>query len=233
MKEERLRAKWKKYGEDRLFNYEKLADKISADYPCIHFQKNDIIVYRGDFPENIYFIVAGTAVGIRDYEDGNEYDYFQLDKTNGSIGLLEVLAQKDEIIATITCLTEVKAYKVPADIVFEWIMNDIELLRLSANLLADDLYLRSANDGLLYRFTGIDRLRYYLISYYEDHRTAAGTIRVRESREKIGNKLGMSIRTVGRSLKTLKESGEIISVDRKILIGAKEYIHLKESLLLD
>lgn len=230
MKTNQLKEKWRRYGQERVFNYTIVKDRIADRFPVIRYEPNDPIVMRGDFPEYIYFILSGIAIGTRDYEDGNEYDYFQLDKANGSVGLLEVLAQKEEVVATITALTKMEVVRVPAAEVYEWIMNDLELLRLSANLLADDLYRRSGNDGLLYRLEGVERLRYYLSTYYADHFDGNPLVEVKESREKIGNKLGMSLRTVGRSLKKLRDNGEIISKQRKTYIGIDEYQRLKEKL---
>lgn len=232
MEKNRLKEMWQTYGKEKHFNYTKIQDRLGDNYPNIVFKANELIVMRGDFPEYIYFIRSGAAVGIRNYEDGSEYDYFQLDEANGSIGLLETLAQKEEMIATITCLTDVDAVRVPSAIVYQWIMQDHDLLRLSANLLADDLYHRSGSDGLFYQLEGVDRLRYFLVEYYDQSaKNEDDLIKVQESREKIGNKLGMSVRTVGRSLKVLRENKEIVNMDRKIYIGPNERQQLQKHLI--
>ncbi|MCB5954577.1 Crp/Fnr family transcriptional regulator [Enterococcus sp. CWB-B31] len=226
-----LREKWQHYNQKSTINFSSIENKGVEQYPVICFEPKETIIMRGDFPEYVYFILSGIVVGARNYEDGNEYDYFQLEKSNGSVGLLEILAQKEETIATITCLTKVEAVRVPSSVVYEWVMEDIELLQLSAGLLAKDLYDRSGNDGLLYRFEGVNRLRYFLVSYYEEKRNSeVKLVEVQETREKIGNKLGMSVRTVGRSLRNLRENHEIISEQRKIYIGVEEYHRLKEQL---
>lgn len=232
MEENRLKKMWQTYGSEKHFNYTKIQERLGENYSTVKFRANEPIVMRGDFPEYIYFIRSGIAVGIRDYEDGSEYDYFQLDETNGSVGLLEVLAQKEEIIATITCLTDVEVVRVPSATVYQWIMEDLELLRLSANLLADDLYHRSGSDGLFYQLDGVDRLRHFLVEYYDKQtRNAEELVEIKEFREKIGNKLGMSVRTVGRSLKKLRENQEIVSIDRKIYVGPKERQQLQKNLI--
>lgn len=226
-----LKQKWEQYGRGTSFNYSKIEKKLHGNYPIIQFDVNTPIVLRGESPQYIYFILSGVAIGTRDYEDGNEYDYFHLDKSNGSVGLLETLAQKEAIIATVSCLSKVEAIRIPSAIVYELIMQDLELLRLSLHLLADDLYDRSGNDGLFYHLEGIDRLRYFLITYYDEHITTEGSlIEVEERREKIANKLGMSVRTVGRALKKLKENQEILNKSRKIVIGQKEQQRLRENI---
>lgn len=232
MEKQRLKEMWQRYGSEKSFNYSKIKDRLGDNHSTVKFKVDEPIVMRGDFPAYIYFICSGVAIGIRDYEDGSEYDYFQLDETNGSVGLLETLAQKEEIIATITCLTEVTALRVPSATVYQWIMQDLELLRLSANLLADDLYHRSGSDGLFYQLNGVDRLRYYLVECY-DKQVKSGNefVKIQEIREKIGHKLGMSVRTVGRSLKKLRDNKEIVSIDRKIYVGANERQRLQNHLI--
>ena len=231
MEEQRLKNMWEIYGSEKRFNYARIQDRLGENHPTMRFRANEPIVMRGEFPTYIYFICSGVAVGVRDYEDGSEYDYFQLDKTKGSVGLIETLAQKEEIIATITCLTDVEVVRVPSATVYQWIMQDLDLLRLSANLLADDLYHRSGRDGFFYQLHGADRLRYYLVEYYDKHVKSEETlVEVKEFREKIGNKLGMSVRTVGRALKKLRESQEIVSIDRKIYVGPKERQRLQQNL---
>lgn len=232
MERNRLKKMWQLYGSEKRFNYTKIQDRLGDKYTSVKFKNNEQIVTRGEFPEYIYFICSGVAVGIREYEDGSEYDYFQLDETNGSIGLLETLAQKEEIIATVTCAADVDAVRVPSATVYQWIMQDLDLLRLSANLLAEDLYHRSGNDGLFYQLEGVDRLRYFLVEYYDKQAgTTTDFIEVKENREKIGNKLGMSVRTVGRSLKKLRDNQEISSRNRKIYIGPNERQRLQEHLI--
>src|SRR5699024_8939559 len=119
-----LKDKWAQYGQGKLFNYRVIQERVAGIYPAVHFKPKDSIVTRGEFPRYIYFITKGVAMGTRNYENGNEYDYFKLDKSNGCVGLLEVLAQKEEMIATVMCLSEVQAVRVPAEIVFDWIMQD-------------------------------------------------------------------------------------------------------------
>lgn len=161
---------WEKYAVETEINFSVISDYIGEYGTEFVFKPNSMIISRGDFPDNVYFIKEGIAVGLRNYEDGRDYSYFQVDKTNGNIGLLEVLSRKEQYIATITCLTEVTAVRIDSAFVYELIMSNLSLLRRCSVLLAEDLYSRSGNDGILYHYKGIDRIRYYLIQYYEKTR---------------------------------------------------------------
>ena len=70
-----------------------------------------------------------------------------------------------------------------------------------------------------------------MMAYYEEQKVDdTSVVEVKESREKIANKLGTSLRTVGRSLKTLRDNQELISKNRKIYIGPAEQQRLKQKL---
>lgn len=218
-----LHTVWKKYENEIAFNISVLPQNVIDQGTIVDFEPKSLIVSRGEFPKYIYFIESGTAIGIRDYADGNEYDYFQVDKDNGNLGLLEVLARKEKYIATIMCVTEVKALKVESAFIYEFIMSDITMLRRCNVLIADDLYMRSGNDGILYYLKGLNRLRYYLVSYYDKNRNQGKRVVVYSEYQEIANKIGMSIRTVGRSIKQLKDAGEISSDNKKIVIMEEQY----------
>lgn len=221
-----LKDTWKKYEEEKEFNYSILPEALKRRGEKIIFPPKSLIVSRGDFPKSLFFIMSGTAMGIREYSDGNEYSYFQLDHTNGSIGLLELLARKESYVATIMTTSELTAIRINAEDVYEAIMSDIILLRRCTTLLADDLYKRSGNDGILYYFRGIDRVRFYLVTYYEEHVTedASGTnVQVNAEYQDVVARIGVSVRTVGRNIQKLKECGEISSRKKKIVISKDQY----------
>jgi len=212
---------WEKY-EGADVNLSILPDEIIRHGKFITFPAQKIIVSSGEFPRYLYFIKSGKTVGSRNYADGNEYNYFQLDQHNGSIGLLEILAQKDKYIATIMCVTKVEALRIESEIIYEYIMDNQEILRRCITFVARDLYMRSGNDGILYYLDGINRLRHYLINYYETYNKAGKRVTVLEEYQDIAKQIGVSIRTVGRSIRRLKDNKEIISVNKKIVITGEK-----------
>nr|WP_317450403.1 Crp/Fnr family transcriptional regulator [uncultured Sellimonas sp.] len=228
-----LKELWKHYSEDGVFNIEALPEELIAKGTRVEYKPNSVMVSKGEFPANIYFILEGNVAGVREYSNGNVYSYFRLDEKNGSIGLLEILAKQEEYIATIVTVTEVKALRIDSAVVYRAIMEDIGFLRKCSNMLSDDLYKRSGNDGVFYYLAGIDRVRYFLTNYYNDHperKNEKGQMIVQAEYQEIANTIGMSIRTVGRNLQRLRETDEIRSERKKIVIGQKQYENLMSHL---
>lgn len=228
----KLSEAWQKY-QRQPFNWSSLPEKLKQQGKIIRFSPGSLIVNRGDMPNYIYFIQSGVVAGMREYENGNEYNYFRLDHANGSIGLLELLAQETSYVASIVCLTEVTAARIDAAAVYDTIMQDVELLRRCTALLASDLYKRSNSDGALYYFRGIDRVRYYLIAYFEENSHAGASVIVQEEYRDIASRIGMSIRTVGRNIQKLRQMGEISSKNRHIVLTREQYLKMVREICND
>ena len=179
---------------------------------------------RGDFPQYIYFIQSGSVLGQRSNSDGSEYKYFRVDSKDGNIGLLEIFGRKDRYVATIVCITKVTALRLSSAEFYDYVMQDMELLRRCLSLVANDLYHRSGNDGRYYYMSGVDRVRCYLVNYFTLHREkSAREVEVRVTYEDIAAEIGVSSRTVGRSLQHLRKNGEIASDFRKIVVTQSSY----------
>lgn len=161
-----LEETWQKYQIEKL-NYTAMAPFIAKQGLKIHYAKGTKIIEKGDFPSHVYFIVKGIVQGQKFYENGNEYRYFETDNTSGNLGLLEVLGRKRHYSATVTCLTDVKVIKVESSLVYQTIMDNPKLLQKVVLLFGEDLYCSSTQDGIYYYYSGIDRLRMYLKSYFE------------------------------------------------------------------
>lgn len=231
-----LKKAWEAYREEDNFHYDFLPDLLKQRGERIVFEPKTMIVSRGEFPDSIYFIRSGTVAGIREYSDGNEYSYFRLNQKNGSIGILEVLARKEQYIATIVSVTKVTAIRVDAADVYRAIMTNVSLLRRCTALLAQDLYQRSGNDGILYYLQGIDRVRFYLVTYYEENqgreKDETETVTVQAEYQEIASRIGVSVRTVGRNIRKLKETDEIVSCKKKIQISYEQYKRMMENIYM-
>ncbi len=228
-----IQKKWAHYADETIFNFSILPEKIRKYGKELTFQPKQFIVFRGDFLRYIYFIKSGSALGTRNYADGNEYNYFVVDCNNGSIGLLELFAREPEYIASIMCTTEVTVIRMEAEIIYDFVMENQEMLHRCITLVAQDLYKRSANDGKFYYLDGINRVRHYFVDYYNAHlKENRRQVTVYAEYRDIATSVGISIRTVGRSIQKLKENGEIHSKDKKVVIDEAGYHLLLSSLAL-
>ena len=210
-----------------------LPEELAVKGKIKKYKPNSIIVSRGDAANGVYFIEKGVVTGLREYTNGNIYNYFELNSTDGIVGLLEIMAGEKKYVATVYAATEVTMRCFKPEVIYQAIMENIQLLREVVNILAKDLYKRSGSDGLMYYMEGIDRVRLFLISKYEKCRNTDyrnGSVYIKTEYQEIADTIGMSIRTVGRNLKKLKEMREIKILYKKIYITEDQYELLKKQM---
>ena len=219
----RLEELWSKYGSYNQFNYSILPEELKEKGIPVTYRPNEVIINQGDFPRYIFFIIEGIAFGTRNYNDGNNYRYFTLTPSTGSIGLWEVVAHKPRAVATGIAATDMKMLKLDSAIAYEYITNNTDMLRRCAYIVADDLYQRSGNDGFLYYKKGLERVRYYLVQYYLMHHLDEEALTVEPDYQTLASNIGLSVRTVVRCVRSLKQMDEIASYHRKLTITPAQH----------
>lgn len=224
-----LEQLWEKYKGFKEFNYTMLSEPVKRAAVKVEFSPKSIITMAGEYPKYVYFLTSGVAQGVRIYQNGNSYHYFVLTKDDGSVGLLELLSQEKQYVATIIAVTPVTAYRVKASLIYETIMSDMNLLRCCLYVVSHDLYQRSGNDGLLYYRSGIDRVRFFLTSYYRTHAQNKETVALLTDYQTIASSIGVSLRTVGRSIQKLKDQNFVSSEKKKIIISFAQYERLRDA----
>ncbi|MDD2958864.1 MAG: Crp/Fnr family transcriptional regulator [Lachnospiraceae bacterium] len=229
----KLQDLWNSYAVHELFNASLLPEEIKVQGSILTYPPNTVLINRGDFPEYIYFLLSGIALGSRNYDDGTCYYYFSITRETGSVGLLEIMAHETKAIATIIAATPVTVLRIRSAVIYEYLMANPKMLHCCTYTIAHDLYQRSGNDGILYYQKGIDRVRYYLAQYYLTHFTGE-SLTVEADYQTIASNIGISVRTVVRSIQKLKLLGEVSSLNRKITITPEQHtrtLHVIQQLL--
>ena len=129
--------------------------------------------------------------------------------------------------------TELQVLRLPSSTVYRSLQNDLPLLRKCLAWLAQDFYARSGNDGLFYYSKAIDRVRFFLASFYEKHHRGKEQLMIPVSYQEIAKQLGLSERTVGRSIQTLKQGAEISVDKKKIYLSNQQYMQLLTKIEID
>lgn len=218
-----LETVWGRYGEKMDSVMALLSDEMRAHARLVNFPQDTSIVVEGDTLTDIYFIQSGVVDGLKRYEDGKDYQYFTLDHTSGAIGLLELMSCQMRIIATIITRTDVTALRVNASELYASIMEDPVLLRRCAHHLAMDLYRDSGRSGKMFYQNGFERVCAFLTDYYAASLPSQPNVTVKQTYDSIASQLCISVRTVGRAMKTLRERGLCTGAGKYIRIDQRQY----------
>lgn len=221
---------WDKYKEDTVFDYTIIPEDLIKKGRVIIYEPESTIVLMGDEVKHIYFIKSGMVKGIRQFENGNDFQYFECTRENGYVGLLEVLAHKERYAATLIAKTKVEMLQLDIASAYEYIQNNVSVLRAAVYALSCDFYRLSGNTGNYFYKDGLSRVAAFLEKYYREHARNGEKIMIDQTYQDIAEKTAVSLRTAGRSIQTLKEKGMLSSGRKKLTLTYEQYQKIKEFL---
>lgn len=224
-----LSKEWKRYDVSGKNIFDLLPDEILGHGITIECKANSVLLTAGDFPKYIYIIKSGQFQGLRQNPDGDSYYYFKL-YPGETIGLIEVFAKEMESVATIVSLTDSSLWRIDSAKLYVYIMSDILLLQHCIFLMSKYLYNKSNTHGQLYYRAGIDRVKSFFINYYEMNSFDSQDIVISRDYQDIANSIGVSLRTVGRSIQKLKKQHLITSFNKKLLMTKQQYLNMLREL---
>lgn len=221
---------WDKYKKDTVFDYTILPEDVIKKGRVIIYEPESVILFMGDQVEHVYFIKSGVVKGIRQFDNGNDFQYFECTRKNGYVGLLELLAHKDRYAATLIAKTKVEMLQLDIASAYEYIQNNVSALRAAVYALSCDFYRLSGSTGNYFYKDGLSRIAGFLEEYYREHAQKPEKIIVYQTYQDIAGKTAVSLRTAGRSIQTLKEKGMLSSSRKKLTLTYEQYQKLKQFL---
>ncbi len=182
------------------------------------------IIHQKDYPLDYFgIIVHGDHRVINEFENG---DVFMIEKNEAVdfIGEVAILAGMEKTSVTIETLNECVAFMISRKDFEMWIERDIHFLRLLAKEVAFKLYRSSYNRGakLFYSPTYL-LLDYFVKSAREDGIEKKENFTLRRTREEIREELGMTVKTINRTIAKLKEQGQIGVSAGKVTLSLAQY----------
>lgn len=180
------------------------------------------LVQKDEILENIYLFCSGRMVVINEFENGHLFRFSEVGSLN-FIGEVEFLANEERAACTVESLTECELLQISREDFKKWFHVDANLSRFLAESVACKLYPTSYRNGEVVFYPGIYQMSVFVVRAYEKGRTT-----IFESRQGIAEKSGISIRTVNRSIKALKEQGLIDVQGGRIQLSSSQYKKLKE-----
>lgn len=211
--------------------------KVHPPGGLIH-QKDCELQYLG-------IVAKGENRVINEFENGKIY-MIETNKAIDFIGEVTLLANLPKTSVTIEALTANTIIYIPRKDAEEWVDSDTHILRKMAQRTAFKLYRSSYNNGLKLYYPPAFLIADHLVRLYEQEFPAAGlpeegphifsageadgsfTFTLQKTRERLGEELGMNIKTLDRAVRSMQKDGFFSLVKGKITFGQNEYQALKE-----
>lgn len=189
------------------------------------------IIHQKDYPLDYFGIVcSGDHRVINEFENGN---IFMIEKNEpiDFIGEVTILAEKEKTSVTIETLTECVVFMISRKDFEMWIAQDIHFLRLITHKIAYKLYRSSYNRGAKLFYPPNFLLLDYLLKYASLHHIEkTGEITLFKTREGIREELGMTVKTINRTIAKLKEDGLIGTRKGKVTMSLEQYQRAKKEI---
>lgn len=190
------------------------------------------IIHQKDFKlDSFGIIVKGEHRVINEFQNGNIY-MIEKNEPIDFIGEVTILAGMEKTSVTIETLTETTAVCFSRRDFEKWISRDIHFLRLVSAKVAYKLYRSSYNRGarLFYppQFILLDYILKYASSAHIEKRKK---IIIPKTRQQLYEECGITVKTINRTIKKLKEE-ELLSLEKgKICVTLEQYHKAQKEIL--
>ena len=210
--------------------FKNMPEELKTRYTIRKFPPGTII-HQKDYPLDYFGIVcSGDHRVINEFENGN---VFMIEKNEAIdfIGEVTILADKPNTSVTIETLTDCVVFMISRADFEMWIAQDIHFLRLVAHKIAYKLYRSSYNRGAKLFYPPTFLFLDYLLKYASLNRIEkTGSITLKKTREGIKEELGMTVKTINRTIAKLKEDGLIDTYKGKVTMDLAQYKRAQEEI---
>jgi CRP/FNR family transcriptional regulator, cyclic AMP receptor protein len=208
-----------------------LPPKIRQKLVHKHVDSGELVVTKGEPADKIYILLKGSVRAINEFTNGQRYSFGRIDPPD-FIGDLEFLAEAPFYATNIEARVPCTLVSMKVETLWEWIDFDPSLLRRLARDLAQKMYPTSNNSGIVKFLSSEQNLHLYLMqtyeAAYESKSTPENPLKINATRQRIADHIGMSIKTVNRCIKKLKEN-DLVNIKRgKLFLSTDQYIKLLE-----
>ncbi len=182
------------------------------------------IIHQKDAPLDYFGIVAsGEHRVINEFENGN---FFMIERNEpiDFIGEVTILAEKPRTSVTIETTTESTIIYMSRKDFEYWISRDIHFLRLVSRKVAFKLYRSSYNRGAKLFYPPHFLLLDFLTRYANANGIRQkGQITVPLTRQELYEEIGVTVKTINRTIARLKDDGIIKLEKGKITMTLEQY----------
>lgn len=194
-----------------------------------NFHAKTVIVKKDEEPKYIYIVYSGTLKIFNEFQNGRILEIAIVNDMD-FVGLIEILASKEKIAATVETVTDCIALRISKKDFLKWMESDHYLALIVAKKMAKDFYNIAYSNGELLLNSAMYTIISFVIQLAKDDIDKGQIAFINKKRQQIADELGISLRTVHRNVKQLKQENLITIENAKIYINENQYKALIDKL---
>lgn len=161
----------------------------------------------------------------------NEKSYYFKDFGPGDFfGEIECFAGMDNYRIDILSSTKCRLLAIPCVYYMEWMHMDVDALYMRTQENMKRLVMQTAEARRYLFMEGKDRLMVHLVRKYEQKQPLPEKLELKQTRTRISEEVGISMKTLNRNIKKLEEVNLIQLNKGKIVITKSQYMIMKKEL---
>lgn len=202
--------------------FQEIPERLQKSAVLMSMKKGNILIQKGEKTEYAYYIVSGKVYVQAAFLNGNVYQFSYLEKGE-YISDVEVLSGIYRNVSTLIAAEDIQVLKIPVAAFAEELQANKEFLYYVSMHMARKMYSSSYERGQNLFKKGIFKVVLYLIRYYETEAGEKKTVKIRKTRPVIASEIGISIKTLNRSVQQLYKEQQV-SIDKgKITINEEQF----------
>lgn len=191
----------------------------------VHIRKSGILIQKGERAEAAYFVTSGKLYVQTEFLNGTVYQFSLLGKGT-FVSDIEVLTGTYINAATLVAAEDTTVLKFPIRLFEDELKKNIEFLYYVSSGVAVKMYFSSCIRGQNLFKKGIHKVVLYLIHNYETDEMKSDIVKIKKDRGVIASEIGISIKTLNRSIEQLKKE-KLITIDKgKITVSGEQFQQL-------
>ncbi|WXR60360.1 Crp/Fnr family transcriptional regulator [Peptostreptococcaceae bacterium AGR-M142] len=187
-------------------------------------------ILKKDYKTNyVYIFIDGKMKIENQFSNGNIYSFAYMLK-GSVIGAMEVLINK-KIACSVVTVEDSLVYKIHVNAFLKWFNEDLFFSKYIALMISKYSYNTAYYNGYPLLNSTLDSTISYILKQSSNilkQNPNAKNFNIKDSREDMSNEIGISLRSLYRNLKKLKEEGYLDIENKTVKLTFYQYKMLKQ-----
>lgn len=194
-----------------------------------HFESHTIFLRKEEEIQNIYFVCSGIIRVINEFSNGTIYGFAYVEPGDVT-GAMELLSDHKISACSLETLTDCTVISMSVNDFMNWFETDHSFAKAIARMVARKFFPTSYDYGVVFKEEAAKAVALYVFKSVKGTIETQDHILIRVTRQYLSEELGVSIRTVYRALKKLRDlkcltiENGVICVDRNQFIELRNYL---------
>ena len=201
-------------------------EEVKYYMSVVEIEADQTFIKAGEECKYIYIVLSGKVTGVE--WPMNEKSYFFKDFGPGDFfGEIECFAGMPKYRISILSSTQCRLLAIPSVYYMEWMHMDVDALYMRTQENMKRLVTQTAEARKYLFMDGKDRLMVHLVRKYEQRQPLPSILELKQTRTRISEEVGISMKTLNRSIKKLEDM-QLIQLNKgKIVITKEQYLQMK------